>query len=226
MQTTELDDLKTAWLNFSQRLEKQISTDLWRERRRRSIRSHLRPLAIGQAMQGICGGLFAALAAHFWIAHWGAIHLVICGVLLHLYGLAMMVCAIRSLVLIQQVRYDAAVLVIQKRLATLSSWRLRTAAGFAVAGCVMWVPLVLVIFRQNGVDLWLIKPQMIYWFASCACACLALCFAVIRLACRPDAGGLGRYFRESSIGLNLRRADAELAEITAFEREEIRQPVA
>jgi hypothetical protein len=69
---------------------------------------------------------------------------------LHAYGLLLVLFAVRSLHLIGCIDYAAPVLRIQRQLAELRRWRTRVEWPlFGIVGCFIWIPLLLVIFRDN-----------------------------------------------------------------------------
>lgn len=131
----------------------------------------------------------------------------------------MMVFAIRELALVYTIDYDAPVLTIQKQLAAMRSWRLRAAVWFAVAGCLIWVPGLLVLFYLVGADLWVHKPAVVYWNVASSLVCLGITYAVIWWSRRPGQERLAKYLRESSVGKRINRAQQMLAEVERFERE-------
>jgi hypothetical protein len=219
--TMELDDLKQAWQTLDRRLERQeaMNLQLFRERRLQTLHSRLRPLAAGQAIQGIAGVLLMVVFAPFWIAHRDSLHLLVYGLSLHAYGLAMVVCAARTFYLARHIDHAAPVLEIQRQLADLRAWQLRVGRWFAIAGCFIWIPMVLVVFYAIGADVWAHAQSVVYWFLASGFACLGLVYALLRFARRPGQERLKRFLDESSIGRSVFRAQAILDEIERFERE-------
>lgn len=221
MPATELDDLKLVWQNLNRNLERQHTLALhqFKESKLDRFRSGFRPLVIGQTIQLICGALLAAVSARFWLNHLGTVHLMVYGILLHAYGIMLIVFAVRDLVLIHGVDYGVPVVAIQKQIARLRAWHLRAGMWFAVAGCFIWTPLMLMIFYWLGADVWMGKPQVVYWFIFSSFVCLALTYGLVRWSRRPGQARLATYLRESSAGRSVNRAQAMLDEIERFERE-------
>lgn len=221
MPATELDDLKLVWQNLNRNLERQHTLALhqFKESKLARFRSGFRPLAIGQAVQAICGALLAAASARFWVNHLGTPHLMTYGILLHAYGVMLIVFAVRDLVLIHGVDYGAPVVAIQKQIARLRAWHVRAAIWFAVVGCFIWVPLLLMVFSWLGVDIWTSKPEAVYWNLFSSFVCLALIYGLVWWSRRPGQTRLANYLRDSSAGRSLLRAQAALDEIERFERE-------
>jgi hypothetical protein len=221
MPATELDDLKLVWQNLNRNLERQHALALhqFKESKLARSRSGFRPLVIGQVIQVICGALLAAISARFWANHLGTPHLMVYGILLHAYGVMLIVFAVRDLVLIHEVDYGAPVIAIQKQIARLRAWHQRAGIWFAVAGCFIWVPLILMIFHGMGVDVWMTKRDVVYWFFFSGFVCLALTYGLVWWSRRPGQARLANYLRESSAGRSVNRAQAMLEEIERFERE-------
>ncbi|MEP6809927.1 MAG: hypothetical protein ABI992_06765, partial [Chthoniobacterales bacterium] len=202
MPSTELDDLKSTWETLNRKLERQYSLDLhqFKERKLASFRSGFQPLVTGQIIQIICGALLAIFGGSFWVDHIRTLHLVIEGILLHGYGIMLIIFAARDLFLIKQVDYSAPVLEIQKQIAELHAWHLRAGIWFAVAGCFIWTPLLLVIFYKLGADVWMHRPSVVYWLIASSFVCLALSYGLIAWSRRPGQERLANYLKTSSAG--------------------------
>ncbi len=219
--TNELDDLKTAWQTLSRQLQRQnaLTFHLFKEEKLGKFRSALLPLVTGQSIQLICGLLLSAIFAPFWVRHIGSVHLMIYGLSLHAYGIMFIAFAIRDLVLIGRIDYSAPVVAIQKQIAALRAWHLRAGWWFAVTGCFIWTPLMLVIFYALGADVWVAKPQVVFWFILSSLVCVGLSYALIRRSRRPGEAKLAKYLADSSAGRTVNRAETLLREIEQFERE-------
>jgi hypothetical protein len=221
MQPTELDDLKQAWQTLHGTLEREHAFTLhqFRESKRASFREGFRPLVAGQITQIIFGLGLALVCGSFWFDHRYVAHLLITGLLLHAYGLMMIVFAVRDLVLIHRVDHSAPVLVIQKQIAELRAWHLQAGWWFAVTGCFMWTPLLLMVFYASGLDLWLHKPQMVCWFILSSFLCLAVCYGLVRWSRRPGQEKLAHKLHESSVGRAIARVESELDDLERFKQE-------
>jgi hypothetical protein len=219
MPTTTLDDLKLAWNELSQKLERQNALALhqFKENKLARFRSGLRPLVLGQLIQLIIGAVITACSAQFWVNHFGRPQLLICGLLLQAYGLMFIAFAVRDLVLIRRIDYAAPIVVIQKQLAELRAWHIRAAAWYGLTGSVIWLPVMIVMLHAWGADLWIDKPHKMLWLISSAIACLALNYGLMRLVQAP--GRCGRSLRRSWIGHTVNRVQTTLDEIEKFERE-------
>lgn len=214
----ELDDFKQAWQGLDRRLERQraLNAQLFVESRLDKLRHGLRPLVWGQVAQIALGLLVAVLAGAFWVARLHVLHLLVCGVLLHLYGLLLIGFAARNLYLIQGIDPGAPVLAIQRRLAELRAWRVRIEGPVnAVAGCFVWILVLWANLAWYGVDLWA-GGRSIPWMLLSAGAGLAGVGAVFWVMRRT---GHGRKLEDHAAGRSLHKAEAMLAEIERFQRE-------
>src|SRR4029077_12560771 len=121
MPTGDLEDLKIAWKELSQQLERQNASTQRQltENKLARFRFGFRPLLFGQTLQLIVGAIIAAVSGQFWVNHVDTPDLLICGLLLQAYGIMFIAFAVRDLILIRQIDYGAPVIVIQKQLAQL-----------------------------------------------------------------------------------------------------------
>lgn len=214
----ELDDFKQAWQGLDRRLEQQraLNAQLFVESRLDKLRHGLRPLVWGQVAQIALGLLVAVLAGSFWVARLQVPHLVVCGVLLHLYGLSLIGFAARNLYLIHGIDPGAPVLAIQRRLAELRAWRVRVEGPFhAVAGCFVWILVLWTNLAWYGVDLWT-GGRSIAWMTLSAGAGLVGVGLVVWVMRRT---GHGRKLEDRAAGRSLQKAEAMLAEIERFQQE-------
>lgn len=213
----ELDEMKLAWQTLDRRLDKQyaLNLQLFRDGRMDKLRRGLRPLVWGQAIQMVIGLLLAGVAVAFWTSHGRVMHLLVCGLLVQLYGVLLIAFAARNLYLIQRVDYAAAVLMIQRQLADLRAWRVRAEAPVnAILGCFVWIPVTWMNFAWYGIDLW--SRPFFYWSITSSLVGLALVVLVVWLMRRA---GMARKMEDNAAGRGLQNAEAVLHEIARFEQE-------
>ena len=219
----ELDELKVAWQTLDQRMQRQnaLSALLYRESRLDLTRRLLRPLWIGQVLQLIAGVGLIVGAVAFWTAHRDSTQWLVCGLLLHLYGLMFVLAAARNFYLMTRIDYGSPLLDIQKRLAALRAWRVDVEGPlFAVVGCFMWIPLVLVLFRAElGADIWLHAPIVVWIFVACGFVCLLGYFGLRYWSRRRGHERMAELFDREIAGKSVFRAQTALEEIVRFEQE-------
>jgi hypothetical protein len=216
---TELDDLKATWQTLNQNLERQnvLAFHEFKERKLTRFRSAFRPLVTGQVIQIIAGALLALIGGSFWADHIGVPHLMIYGIALHLYGLMFIVFAARDLYLIKQTDYAAPVVDLQRRIAALRRWHLRAGVWFAVVGCFIWIPAMLMIFYGLGADVWVHNPDVVGWLLLSGLVCLGVMVGILFFSRHPGQEKFAKSLAASSVGGSVRRAQAELDEIKDFE---------
>lgn len=219
----ELDDMKLAWQAVEQRLDTQMafSQRLWREHRLDKLRHGLRPLRWGQAAQIVFGFFMMLWGASFWATHLHVMHAFWCGVVVQAFGMAMIVLAIRLLLLAQAIDFAAPVLDIQRRLASMRVWRVKVEAPLMVLmGSFIWIPIILMLIQRDwdrlGYDYWDRLPGLVPWLALNGLVALVLVLLVYWLM---KKAGRARWLENNFAGSAIRRAQAELDEIIRFERE-------
>lgn len=186
----ELDELKAGWQVLDQRVGRleTVAPD----KGRGVVRAELRPLVIGQAIQIVVGAALAMAAGSFWFDHRDMPNLLVTGLLLHLYGVAIIVAAARNLFLVGRLNEAAAVLELQRRVATLRAWRIREGRGFGIVGCFMWVALVVWGFGLLGMDIVAARPAFVGFLMLTAMVCLGAFAWVARLSRAPEGGAVRR----------------------------------
>lgn len=212
----ELDDFKQAWQTLDRRIEQQrtLSVSMFKDGKLDKARASLRPLILGQAFQLGVGLLFAIWAGLFWAAHLQVAHWLVIGLLVHAYGLLLVISAARNLYLVGRIDYAAPVLLIQRRLAELRAWRARVEAPMnLLLACFAWMPVLLMNLAGYGIDIWAHAPGLMRWMLLSSLvglgAALALVWAMRRM-------GQAQRIEDHAVGRSLRRAEALLAEVRRF----------
>jgi hypothetical protein len=221
--TMELDDLKQAWRALDHRLQQQnaLALQAYRDRQADKARRNLRPLFWGQVAQMLFGLLFVLLAAALWMSPARLPAAVVAaGVVVHAYGIAVVVASGIVLGLIRRIDYGAPVLAIQTQLAQL---RRAYVIGGMVAGLPWWVlwmlPFMLLAamgdndtglawldaFLGTGIAIGIAGLLGTWWFH--------------RWARRPGRERLARRLEDGLSGASLRKAQRQLDELRQFERE-------
>jgi len=218
----ELDELKVAWRTLDRRLEQQnmLSMKLLVDSRLDKLRSRLRPLYWGQALQMLFGVLLVVASAIFWSSHRNVLHLLLAGVCLHLYGVLTIVFGGVTLALMERIDYAAPVLTIQKQLAGLRRFYIRNALIIGLSWWVLWVPfLMLFLMGAYGVDLYARAPSVIYIGVAIGVAGLLALWGLHRWSRGGRRPLLAKFLDDSMTGSSLRKAQALLDEIARFERD-------
>ena len=217
----ELDDLKSAWRELNQKLDRQteLNLRLLREGHVDRARRSLRPLTWGQMAQILAGGLLSLYAGTFWVAHRQVSHLLATGLLMQAYGLAMILVGARTQALLHRLDFGAPVLQIQKQLAELRRFYIVGGLWMGLPWWFLWIPALLMAFMSLfGADLGAKLPALVlltHLAAGLGGAALTLLF--IQWARRRPA--LALKLERSAAGRSLNDVQRALDEIAAFERE-------
>lgn len=114
---------------------------------------------IGEIVFGI---LLVAIAAPFWIAHRGTPHLLIAGLSLHVYAIAMMISAGIRIHMLVGFRLDEPVVTMQLRMARIRRVQVTTSLALGLAWWVLWIPCFMILFMSWGVDVFARAPAWFY----------------------------------------------------------------
>lgn len=140
----EIDDLRWAWQELGQQMERNqsIQLQLLRETRLAGARRSLRGLYLGQSLQVVLGVLLVLLGIACWSRNPDVPGLLAAGILVHAYGVAHVALGGITIALAATVDYSAPVLKIQKRMALLQRFHNFNATVCGLPWWVMWVPVV------------------------------------------------------------------------------------
>jgi hypothetical protein len=217
----ELDELKSAWKALDRRLQKQdlLTRELLREGRLDTARTRLRPLVFGHAAQIVLGVLGCGGFAPFWFAHREDTPLLLAGLAMHAYSLALIVVGVVVLVQVARIDYAAPVLSIQRALLRLRSTYIRGGLSVGLAWWVMWLPLLMVLIGNTGGGLYANAPAVVIGGLAVGVAGLVLTYAAYRWASRPERARLGRWLGDGAAGRSIQRAQAAVDDLARFEQE-------
>jgi hypothetical protein len=216
----ELDDMKTAWLTLERRLETQaaLSRQMYQENKLDKARHRLRPLVWGQVLQMIVGALIALWAAGFWSQYRDVPHLLIAGLIVHVYGIAMILFGAAMQAMIARIDYAAPVLLIQRQLAQLRKVYVRGGLLIGLPWWLIWMPFIEIFFKKKfDIDLFLNAPDLLTIGIGSGIVGLLLTYGVYRwIATRPP---LAKRVEHSAAGASLNQVQSYLDQITQFEQE-------
>ena len=215
----ELDALKSAWQQLDQRLDRQsalgrhLFADLKQQRARRGLRS----LHAGQVLQILFGIALTLWAGSFVFEHRDVMHLFAAGLALQFYGVLTVAFAAMAIARAARIDYAAPVLVIQKQLAHLRAFYVRTNVGLGLAWWVLWMPFTMMAFAEADIDLLAAAPAVLGSGAAMSVAGLLVTLLFARWAFDPRHPQRARAVRENMTGASLLRAQRQLDEIARFE---------
>lgn len=218
----ELDDLRGAWQALGRALERHndLASRQFRDRTLERARSSLRPLQRGQVVQIAFGILAVVLGVSVWHRHLHDVALLAAGIVVHVYGIALIATGSVVLALIGRIDYTAPVVEIQTALARLHRTYLRTGLSLGMVWWVLWIPFTLAGFDAAfGVDLYAHMAGPIHWMIAASVIGLLATLALLRWSMRAGSPGLRKALLASATGRSLRRANAEVEALAAFAAE-------
>ena len=218
----ELDDMKQAWARMELRQEATdnlLRADL-RERHVETSRRAMRWSLLWQGLEIAAWTAFVIWVATFWVAHRHTPHLLVMGLLLHVYGIAAIWSSATQLFLLTRIYlFDAPVLVQQRRLAQLRRFRFYSTLLLGLPWWCLWllVPLVALV-DFAGVDLYAVSSGWIWSNMVVGLAGIGICLWLARrFAGRPIRSAFLQRMVDDMSGRSLLRASRQLDEIARFE---------
>jgi hypothetical protein len=218
----ELDDLKQQWQALDRKLDRSLAlnTRVFTETRTRSTKLRLLPLLLLQPFQAAAGVALVIFFARFWITHLESTALAASGMFLHAMSVGLIIDAVVRMLFIVRINYASPVVTIQRYLALLRRWEVRS-FNWAWVGCWIATPAVLLVGVKlfTGLDLSTIWPAAVIWTAAGGVVGAAASIAFGRWA-RRNTGRLGAAMDRFYVGRSIARAQAALDEIDEFAREQ------
>jgi hypothetical protein len=220
----ELDEMKLAWARMDMRqdgMEKLLRQD-FRNRRMDKVRSTMRWSLSWQVVEIVCWVTFVVLVASFWVEHRHVTHLLVIGLLLHVYGIAGIWSSATQLFLLSRIYlFDAPVLMLQRRLAQLRRFRMVSTLALGLPWWFLWLVVPLVVLTWlSGVDMFTGASEWVW--ANMAVGAAGTGFSLWlarRLAGRPIRSPWLQRIVDDMSGCSLARASRQLDEIARFEQE-------
>lgn len=218
----EPDELKLAWRTLDARLQQQetLALHALHDRQAQRTRRGLRPLFWGQLVQMLFGIAVLVFAVAVWTAHRDSTALVLAGLVVQAYGIAVTMASGIALGQLGRIDYTAPVLAIQRQLARLQ----RTyVIGGMVAGLpwwLLWMPVLMLLAGAGGNTQGLAWLQSWLWSGTgIGVAGLLATWWFHRWSRAPARGELGRTLDDSLTGRSLRNAQRAIDDLARFERE-------
>ncbi len=210
----ELDELKQQWQALDRKLERSVALNLrlLTETRTRRGKLRLLPMLLLQPLQLAIGFALTIYCARFWLTNVDASALLVSGLALHAFGIALVIDSIVRILLIARINFAAPVVTIQRYLAYLRHWEIRS---FKWGWMLVWalIPAMLIVAAKAlaDVDLWARAPAVVLWTAGGSAVGMAASYLFDRWA-------RGRW-PNLYVGHSVAGAQAALDEIDSFARE-------
>jgi hypothetical protein len=224
----ELDELKQQWQALDRKLDRSLALNarIFTETRTRSSKRRLLPLLLLQPLQAAFGVVLLVFFARFWSSNLDSPVLAASGMVLHALSVGLIIDAVVRIVLIVRINYASPVVTIQRHLALLRRWEVRS-FNWAWVACWLATPAMLLVAVNlvTGLNLWTVWPSAVISSAAGGVAGAAASIA-FRLWARRSKGRLGAAMDRFYVGHSIARAQAALDEIDEFAQEqgELRSP--
>lgn len=122
------------------------------------VKQSLKPLSRGQVLQVLIGVLLVVLGASCWAPNVRIPHRLVCGIIVHVYGVFTIAAAIFVMTRINRIDYSKPVDEIRRKLDRVRAGYLRFAPLIGFAWWLMWIPLAVAI----GFDAVVIYPGSLW----------------------------------------------------------------
>ncbi|MGO9111019.1 MAG: serine/threonine-protein kinase [Thermoguttaceae bacterium] len=202
----QLDHLNLGRIRRAQELASQAKT-------------RLRPFFWGQTIQVVIGILVILMATAYWTAHRDGTHGIVAGLIVHIYGVLMIVLGGITLGRLGRIDFAEPVVTIQKKVAALRSWYIGCQKVLGPPWWLLWMPFTQVIFGVLGADFYAYVPGVFYVSTAVGAAGLLGTMWLYRWSHQPSRARLAEKIDDVVAGTSLTRARDLLVELEQFERE-------
>lgn len=216
----ELDDLKPAWQRLERELseQKRMTSALLAERASARVESALRPLFNWQVLQILIGFVLASLGARFWLPRMDQALLMVSGIIVHAYGIALIINGIHVVLRLREIDYSAPVTTLQRRVARLERSYVLSGWILGLPWWLLWIPVGLVVITLAGIDLSRVPPES--WLpANIVFGLVGMALTVVgyRWARRSSRPRVRERLARMVSGASIDRAKRLLADVERFE---------
>jgi hypothetical protein len=220
----ELDELKATWRDMDRRIGESLSMSraAIRELKLDKTRSALRWLC-AELWYELSSGIGVALLIGFFLTrNFDALRFAIPALGLLAFVVGTIAANIRQVATIGNLDFAGPVAVIQRSLAELSVFRVRTTRWILIVAPLLWTPLVVVVSRWLGFDIYRGSgPTWLAWNFVFGVAFIAAALWVShRFGQQFGRTRIGKVITDSLAGRSLAAAQSQVDAIGRFEREE------
>ena len=217
----DLDDLKEQWADLDRKLDVNIrlNRQLLNATRLTQTRSSMKRLSIYLGLELLLWVAIIVALGNFIYEHISAPHLAVSAIALDVYSIGMVILLARQIAAALQIDYGKPIATIQKQIETLRVSRIRSTQWAVLAGVVVWVAFMIVIFKAAfGLDIY--EPAWVWSNVAFGLALIPLAIWVSRkFGERMDRSPFIQGIMRSLAGYNLNAAATFLATLKQFEEE-------
>ena len=216
----ELDELKSAWHQTQAELDRQkkMTSSLLAERANTRVEASLKPLFNWQFLQIVIGAVLAVAGARFWFSRMDEPLLLASGLIVHAYGIALVINGAWVISRIREIDYCESVTNIQKRIARLEQSYVISGWVLGLPWWLLWIPTSLILVTWFGFDVagetlsnWIIANTML---GTIGMVLTVLAYQWVRRSTRP---GVRERLDRVARGVSIDGAKRALADIERFE---------
>ena len=196
----DIDDLKRAWS---------------RVRVEYVVREAARPWSLYLGL--VAWALFVLAAGSFWFDHREVTHLLVAGLVLHAYGIVVIVVRVTQAREVSAIDYTAPIVTVQRRLAEIHRGRIKVSLVLGLAWWLLWVPSMMVLAALAGIDLYAGSPA--WMWSSLGIGVVGIIGSVVFarwVAGRAVQSPAWRRVIDDLAGRSLLRAARDLEDVTRF----------
>lgn len=221
---SELDELKTLWLDQNRKLDQSLRLNrrLLNSIGASGAQSALNRLAIALAVHAAAWLVVAGVLGNFIYEHLSEVRFAAAAIALDGLAILSMILLTREIVAILRVDHSRPVASLQKELEAIRVRRIRYIQVAVLAGTLLWTPLVIVFLKAVwGVDAYSIPGPA--WLVSNLLFSIAVIALALWIAKRyrdqlANATWMQGFMRDLA-GYNLRAAEEFLTNLAEFEKE-------
>ena len=219
----DLDELKTAWHTLDERVSQSLALNL---QTRRDVtmdraRASLNHLAWSPRLHLFMDVVWAVVSGAFLARHIAEPRFALPAALLLATAIVFVVSNARQIARLSGIDYSGPVVAIQRALADVYAMRVRDTRWILISGPLLWMPMLIVLARFFGVDLYAIAngAWILGNFVFGALVLVAGFWFAKRFGPRLKTSTTAKRLADGFAGATLTRAMRLVDEISAFERE-------
>lgn len=217
----DLDEMKEKWAELDRKLDVNIrlNRQLLNATKLNQTRSSLKRVAVYLGVELAMWVVIIGALGNFIYDHISQPQFVVPAVALDVYSIGMVILLGRQIAAALQIDYGKPIATIQRQIEALRVLRIRNTQWAVLAGLVVWVAFMIVIFQVLfGVDIY--EPAWVWSNVAFGLALIPLSIWVSKkFGDRMDRSPIIQGIMGSLAGYNLNAAVGFLATVAEFERE-------
>ena len=217
----ELEQLRSAWRAYDAKLDEAVSLNARVARETVLVKADttLQRLTRGLWVEVVLGLACMLALGSFVAGNVPEPRFFVAGLLLGAYVAGLTIAAVRHLVDVSRIDFDAPVIAIQRELETAKMRRIRTNTWALILGPLMWTPLLVVVAKAfASIDVYGFNYAWLAANLALGCSVIATSIWISkRFANRMQRSALVRRLMDDLAGTSMRKAAAFVAAASAFE---------